>query len=338
MTDTPTMTKTKTAITNLVFEGGGAKGSAYAGCIEVLDSLGGYKAVSRVAGTSAGAITASLLACGAGSKGLSEAVYKTDFNSFIADKGGKVGGSARIPSHYGMHTGDGLVSALKENFQRFAGNSDLSFAQLETLVANDPTRFKSLSVVASNLNQQRPQVFDAHNNPALPIWQAVRASLSIPLIFEPMKIDGDYYVDGGLVANYPIDLYDEAQSNLEASSIILERNPATLGFFLASRTLTQGGEQFNPASVSINSLKDFAMALGSYLTENANAKSIYPQDKARTVFIDDLDVKATDFSVQHATIEALIESGRAATRAWFAQESPQESPQEGPQPPLQEAG
>ncbi len=73
--------------------------------------------------------------------------------------------------------------ALKENFQRFAGNSDLSFAQLETLVANDPTRFKSLSVVASNLNQQRPQVFDAHNNPALPIWQAVRASMSIPLIF-----------------------------------------------------------------------------------------------------------------------------------------------------------
>jgi NTE family protein len=50
---------------NLVFEGGGVKGIAYAGAIEVLEKESILSDIKRVAGTSAGAITAALLASGA---------------------------------------------------------------------------------------------------------------------------------------------------------------------------------------------------------------------------------------------------------------------------------
>ncbi len=75
-----------TAIENLVFEGGGTKGAAYAGCMAVMDEWGLLSSVRRVAGTSAGSIIATLLACGAGSKGLTESVYHTDLmTSFLIE-------------------------------------------------------------------------------------------------------------------------------------------------------------------------------------------------------------------------------------------------------------
>jgi len=315
------MMQKKPAIANLVFEGGGAKGAAYAGCMEVFDSAGLLAPVRRIAGTSAGAITASLLACGAGSEGLTECVQHTDFRRFIADWGGLFGDAARIAGHYGMHSGDGFVSLLQDRFQRYAGKGDLSFGELAELAAAKPARFKSLSVVASNLTRQRPQVFDAHCSPDLPVCQAVRASISIPLIFEPVTINGDYFVDGGLAVNFPIGLYDEVQRDPDQGSVTTIRNPSTLGFYLEPRALMKDGDRYNPDSVRIDTLKSFAVALGSYLTENANAKYIHPKDRLRTVFIDDLGVSATDFSAPQATIEALMESGRAATHAWLSRQA-----------------
>ena len=49
---------------NLVFEGGGVKGIAYAGALKELEKKGLLTSLQRVAGTSAGAITATLLAVG----------------------------------------------------------------------------------------------------------------------------------------------------------------------------------------------------------------------------------------------------------------------------------
>lgn len=97
-------------IHHLVFEGGGIKGSAYAGCIAALDKLGLYAPVRQIAGTSAGAITASLLATGAGSAGLLASVETTHFAQFIADKGGWFGDIKRTLTDYGIHTGNEFVT------------------------------------------------------------------------------------------------------------------------------------------------------------------------------------------------------------------------------------
>ena len=74
---------------SLVFEGGGVKGIAYAGALEELEKRGIVKDITRVAGTSAGAISAALVALGATSEYVAEAVGGTNFRSFMDSSFGR---------------------------------------------------------------------------------------------------------------------------------------------------------------------------------------------------------------------------------------------------------
>ena len=193
---------------NLVFCGGGVKGSAYAGSIEVLEELGLYGGVKRIGGTSTGAITAAVLASGGGSEGLRYTIENSNFHDFLSDSGGVVGEIFRGAKHYGVHSGNEFEKILQGYLERFSGNRDLTFQQLFEKSLAEPEIFKNLTIVASNLSRQRAETFSVKSHADLPIWKAVRASMSIPLVFEPMKIGDEFFVDGGLSWNYPVDLYD----------------------------------------------------------------------------------------------------------------------------------
>jgi len=67
---------------NLVFEGGGVKGIAYTGALEVLEKKGILNNIQRFAGTSAGSIVAVFLAVGFTPKEIKEILKKTNFESF----------------------------------------------------------------------------------------------------------------------------------------------------------------------------------------------------------------------------------------------------------------
>ena len=68
---------------NLVFEGGGVKGIAYGGALEELEKRNILNGITRVAGTSAGAINACLLALGYSYKEVSDIIAQTSFKSFV---------------------------------------------------------------------------------------------------------------------------------------------------------------------------------------------------------------------------------------------------------------
>lgn len=307
--------------TNLVFKGGGAKGCAYAGCIDVLVERGIYDNITQVGGTSAGAITAALLAAGAGNEGLTKSVKHTDFRNFVKDSWGVIGDVDRLYKGYGLHTGDGFVQILKQYFGEFSGNSDITFAQLDLLAEKQPDKFKKLTVIASNLSNSRSQLFNSKNCPNLPVWQAVRASMSIPLVFEPANINGEYYVDGGLAWNYPIDLYDAGLERSVNDGVTPKRNTQTLGFYLDSQDLMAQSDKFDDQNVKINSIGTFASGLINFMYQSANKLYIHPEDEQRTVFIDDLGISATDFSISDSLVDELITNGRKATEDYLQDNS-----------------
>lgn len=303
--------------TNLVFKGGGAKGCAYAGCIQVLVEQGLYKNVKNVGGTSAGAITAALLAVGSGSEGLMQSVKHTDFRNFVSDSWGVIGDVDRLIKGYGLHTGEGFVTVIKKYFEQFCGNANITFAELEVLTLKNPETFKQLSVIASNITKNRSEIFNASNTPNLPIWQAVRASMSIPLVFEPMKIGNSYYVDGGLAWNYPIDLYDQDLSGIINNGATPVRNYNTLGFYLEPQAEFSNEVTFDEKNVDITSIGSFSSALISFMYQAANFRYVHPDDVSRTVFIDDLGVSATDFSIPDNIVDNLIDCGKQATERYL---------------------
>ena len=302
----------KTPIENFVFEGGGVKGAVYAGCMQVMDEHGLFDQVKRVAGTSAGFITAALLAVGAGSKGLTATILDSNFNKFIYDRGGILFDVFRVFGYYGIHSGNSFLKILKGYFQQYGGDANMTFGQLGEHLARDPARYKDLYVVASDISSQKPKVFSIEHTPDIPIWMAVRASMSIPVLFKPFKIKGDYFVDGGLSWNYPIDIFDARRD--DGSKIY---NQATLGFFLEPQSLVKDGPNFNPPRMQINSLKHAMEAMVAFASDNSNADHIHPEDAMRTVFVDNLGVSATDFSIRKAKIKELIASGRKATTTFL---------------------
>src|SRR5262245_22302366 len=98
---------------NLVFEGGGVKGIAYVGALGVLEEQGLLGGIKRVAGTSAGAITATLVALGLSSAEVGRVVASTSFRSFMDDDWGTVRDTKRILDSYGLYKGDAFSEWIK---------------------------------------------------------------------------------------------------------------------------------------------------------------------------------------------------------------------------------
>ena len=91
---------------NLVFEGGGVKGAAYGGALEELEERGILNDITRVAGTSAGAITAVLLAVGYSPEELTDIITNTNFGDFADSSDEWFIDAERILTSYGFCKGD----------------------------------------------------------------------------------------------------------------------------------------------------------------------------------------------------------------------------------------
>ncbi|WP_257455898.1 patatin-like phospholipase family protein [Archangium lipolyticum] len=172
-------------IRHLVFQGGGVKGIAYVGAIDVLEQRGLMSHVNYVAGTSAGSITAALLAMGATSQDLDHVLRNTSFSSFMDGGGWVIGDAVRLLSHYGIYKGDAFEKWLRQQIsmltERATGQAqpDMTFGQLRTLAAQKPGVFRELYTVSTNLSRQMPEVFSAESTPDVPVSLAVRMSMSI---------------------------------------------------------------------------------------------------------------------------------------------------------------
>ena len=295
---------------SLVFEGGGVKGIAYAGAVDVLESRGIMAGVKRVAGTSAGAVTAALLACGANAESLRRIIVSTPWRSF-EDHG-------RLPfaqiyslfHDYGWFKGNVLGAWIREQIGSLTGHPDMTFADLKAATDShsSATSFRNLYVITCNLTDQTPVIFGPDTTPGAAIWKAVRASGSIPLFFVPVGIDGDEHVDGGCVWNYPISLFDEGGTC----------NPQTLGFRVGS----PGG----PAPRTIGSLKNYAEALIGFLVDSCNRSHLAAGDWNRTVWIDSGGIGATDFNLTAVQAQTLVAAGEAGAKKYFDWLDSQQAP------------
>lgn len=318
------------AIKNLVFQGGGVKGIAYVGALQVLQARDLLRPVENVAGTSAGAITAALVAVGATAEEMQAILGSTDFASFMDGKGWLVGDAVRLFEHYGIYKGAAFEQWCREQLGELTARAtgtaqpDLTFAQLSALAAKEPGRFRNLYVVTTNLTRQVPEVFSARTYPDVPLWQAVRMSMSIPLFFEAYSFNGDVYVDGGISWNYPIDLFDglRRQPVLGKPDVLPSVGVCdeTLGFSLGTKEQIAHQERYGtPPEVSVTHLKSYAHALFNFMLDAANQLRLDPDSMRRTVFIDNANVATTDFHLSDALKQKLVDNGVLATSAWLKQ-------------------
>ena len=326
---------------DLVLEGGGVKGIGLVGAVLTLHQ-DGY-AFPRVAGTSAGAITAALVAAlqaaGKPLTLLEGYVNSVDYPRFQAESWlqrelGRVGDAAQLLLHMGIHSGDYLVEWLGGILE------EIGITTFEQLRMDDPgsslPEALRYSLIVHTADITRRKVvrlpWDYGHYGCDPnrerIVDAVRASMSIPFFFEPVRVrapavtyDGVSYssgsvmwVDGGLLSNFPVEVFDRSDGQPQ-------RWP-TIGIKLSARDTTIPSRR-----ASVDTIHEALDCLQTLLN-NADRYYLTPDKVARTIFIDSTGITATDFDITAEQRATLFTNGQQSTRQWLSEHAPRSTASE----------
>jgi NTE family protein len=304
---------------DLVTEGGGVKGIGLVGALAALDQHG-FRA-QRLAGTSAGAITAALVAAGYSVSELREILTGLDFNSFKdetwEDHIPLVGEYLSALAEKGMYKGEHFLEWMRE---LLAAKGVSTFADLvdpeSTGEADDRYR---LQVIATDITAHEllrlPR--DAERFGAAPdelgVAEAVRMSMSIPIFFEPWRwrsqADGKEHliVDGGVLSNFPVWIFDSAG----------EPRWPTFGLMLVEPEPRAAPGANQPASAD-TSIVTYLKDLVSTMLEAHDRMYLENDTFVRTIPIPTLGVRTTEFDLSPERADALFESGRKAAEEFLS--------------------
>ncbi|HET7543073.1 MAG TPA: patatin-like phospholipase family protein [Polyangiaceae bacterium] len=281
-------------IMNLVFEGTGVRNSIYVGGLLALEEAGLYAGVQAFAGTSSGSIVATLAAIGCSPQEIERATMELDFSKIL--DGSVAGGLARLLTSYGWFKGDYFLERMQELVEKKTGSARISFAECKRRGYHD------LRIVGSNVTKRTVRVFPDEGSEGMAIVDAVRISMAIPLFFASRRFQGDVYVDGGVMWNYPIGVFDELGTV----------NDETLGFHVENSALPHTNHTLTPHDY-------FAGLFGCLVRQQEADLENRPLDRARTISVGDQGILVTDFGIGVEKKRALLEAGRSATRSYLAE-------------------
>ncbi|WP_163192779.1 patatin-like phospholipase family protein [Clostridium thermarum] len=287
-----------------VFEGGGVKGIALAGAVTALEEAG-YQ-WNHLAGTSAGAIAAALLAAGYTGKELSEILMKVNYVKLLKGCNGDmflITMIAKLLMYKGIYS--------TNNIETWIG---------KLLKAKGKEKFKDiiekgegkLKIIATDVTNRRMLILP--DDLALfgidplefSIAKAVSMSIAIPFFFTPAKIiknnQVNLMVDGGLVSNFPVWIFD------------VQGKPRwpTFGFRLWENSKSRH-------AMGKKDIISYALdVMGAMLDKN---EEIYLKDKdqVRTVNIPTLGIGTLQFDISKEQARKLYEAGYITAKKFLQQ-------------------
>ena len=197
----------------LVLSGGGAKGAAHIGVLKYIEEAG--IPVDYVAGTSMGAIVGGLFSLGYTADEIQSLISDVDWDTLISNKVERVN-TSYVSKHESMTQSLILpfsASTDKEDLQYssfknslptgiVSGDNLINLFNSLSVGYSDSTDFRNFPIpylcIAANLISGKAEVLDKGV-----FAKAIRASMAIPILFDPVNIDGNLYTDGGLINNFP---------------------------------------------------------------------------------------------------------------------------------------
>lgn len=316
---------------NLVMEGGGIKGIAYGGALIELENRGILPQIQRVGGTSAGSIQACLLAVGYSAEEISEIIANTPIETFN-DGGTVFRAGKRFLKKFGWYEGKSFLETIKKLITERTNKPDLTFAELHELAQTVP--FRDLYVTGVNLTKQKLEIFSYETYPDMKICDAVRISMSIPLYYKAVSVNPkgkiidnplasdncSVFVDGGLLLNYPIDIFDQTKYLSTANDSTQNKaifNTETIGLRLERCEQidheTRLQEGFAP--FEIQDFKTYVSALYNIMTESVSRPKA--EDISRTIYINDHEMNPRVRKVSEDEKQMMMLSGQQGVIEFF---------------------
>lgn len=283
-----------------VLEGGGVKIPGLVGAMAAIEEKGMQP--DCLAGTSAGSIVAACRAAGYLPEEMKNIITELDFTKFRdgANWGRK---TINLLRRKGIYRGD----VFYEEMQRLMKDKGiLTFGELRNKDEEDPKfayKFRCFSAdltLGTLVTWPDDAKIYGLDPDFLEVSWAVRTSMSIPYFFWPVRLGGSYFVDGGLLSNFPIWQFDSRGT------------PSHPTFGIMLEEIGGGVEKEITGPVT------FLEALIKTSLSAHDKRFVRPGDfENRTIKVPVRGVKTTDFGITAAKKEELFHSGLTAGRAFF---------------------
>ena len=189
----------------LILSGGSSKGFSYIGCIKALEEFGILNHLEEIAGTSIGGFFGLMIILKLRSNDLISIFNCLDLNLLHNINSDSI---LNFIKKYGLDTGlntEKFIGLFLE--LRFPNKNpfDITFKDLWDF---NPIK---LSVIGTKIYKGiiEEDVYNYLTTPQMSVIKAIRITMCIPPLFTPIETDDYHLLDGGLINNYPIDLFDD---------------------------------------------------------------------------------------------------------------------------------
>lgn len=197
----------------LVLSGGGAKGAAHIGVLKYIEEIG--IPIDYIAGTSMGSIVGGMYALGYSSDEILNIIRNVDWDRLISNNVDreKISYSRKRESvtqvvTFPFSTNSDRDELQDQSFKNslptgiVSGDNLINLFNSLSVGYSDPIDFNNLPIpflcIATNMMNGEAEVMDKGI-----FSKSIRASMAIPILFDPVNIDDTIYADGGLVNNFP---------------------------------------------------------------------------------------------------------------------------------------
>ena len=279
---------------NLALAGGGIKVLSFCGALYSLNKIHKIDNIKRVIATSAGCIIALMIICGFSVEEMLKIVKERDMSEIKSDDT-LINNLYRFAFNFGFNDGISIESWIAELLVMKKINPTITFKELHDLFG------KELILTVCYLNKRELKLLSSVDTPDLEVIKGVRMAMTFPLYFEPVNDgDGNIYVDGALVCNYPIDY-------LRSYDPFLEN---TIGLTLTCDNQERGKYH---AIGTVFDMFDLIMAtLNLALKDNLSIEA-----KKRTITINTKEIDMFDFNLTDKEKERLFARGYRAVKEYF---------------------
>lgn len=260
----------------LVLSGGGIKGISHIGALKRLEekNLLILNKLEGIAGTSVGALLGMLIVLGYTIDEIWDFVYNLDMSNLLKPD------FLIFFTKYGIDTGQIIYDLIEDILVKKTGTKHINFHDLYELTKIDFT------VVGACLTTKDVVYYSHTHTPYFKVSTAIRISISVPGLFIPVTIGKNVYLDGAMINNYPMDIYQDKLSD-------------TIGILIC-----------NDCNTDFKYPEQYIMAIINFLVHNYYKKTV-PQYDGNTVYITKSQSKLPlfDFNIDNETKIALFETG-----------------------------
>lgn len=278
---------------HLAISGGGIKAISIIGSLEILFNNGHLNNLKNYIGSSAGGLICLFLIIGYKCEELVDLFLNLNFEEYRDIS------ILNIENNWGLDNGDKLMKLIISIIKQKNISKDITFIELFNLTN------KNLILTGSELLSKSITYFNKYTFPNMKVLDAIRITISYPIIFEPIKFNNGIYVDGGLYAPYPIDYY---YMNNEGIDVEIKKDKI-LGITIHNKCkvneIKDGEEYFFAILNSLQEKMEF-----NYL------ESLFKKNKYNVIINID-EINGMDFSLTYEKKIQLYELGKDSAKTFI---------------------